>query len=105
MPDRSKVGRGNRKLVRELFRAHGIEFPYGRDCANNRYSFKIDPIHSNNKNAEASRDAILRKVYDIALSLSMKDAFALGLEIEPTNNMCGYPYGRQHGIAVRFIDA
>lgn len=104
-PDRSKVGRGNRQRVRNLFRLHGIEFPYGRDCANNRYSFKIDPIHSLNKDAEASRDAVLRKMYNIALSLSFAESFDLGLEIVPTNNMCGYPYGRQYGVAVRFKDA
>lgn len=104
MSDRSKVGRGNRKIIRDLFRSRGIEFPYGRDCVNNRYSFKIDPIHSHNKDAEATRDNILRKMYDVALSLPMAESFRLGLDIQPTNNQCGYPRGVQHGVAVRFND-
>ncbi len=101
MPDRSKVGRGNRKHVRNLFRAHGIEFPYGRDCVNGRYSFKVVPIHSWNKDAVKQRDLLLRKMYQIALS----DHSGPDLEIVATDNMCGYPRGIQHGVAVRFHDA
>jgi hypothetical protein len=94
----------NRQRVRSLFRMHGIEFPYHRACANGRYSFKIEPIHELNKNAEKQRDAILRKMYDIALSLPFAESFDLDLQIVPTNRECSYPKGTQHGIAVRFKD-
>lgn len=95
----------NRQRVRNLFRLHGIEFPYHRAIANGRYSFKIDPIHELNKDAEAKRDAILRKMYDIALSLSFAESFDLQLDIVPTNRDCSYPRGKQYGVAVRFKDA
>jgi hypothetical protein len=101
MTVRTKVGKGNRKLVRELFRDHGITFPYHRDCVDNRYSFKILPYHSNGLKARQNRDKMLAKMCRIATNLPKSTQ----VEVVPTNRACSYPRGPQFGVAVRFKDA
>lgn len=96
--ERTKVGKGNRKLVRGLFRSRGIEFPFHRKLDHNRYSFKIFPIHENNANALAKREALFEKMSRIASDVS-------GVEVVRTNRDCSYPRGKQYGVAVRFQDA
>lgn len=99
---RNKVGKGNRKVVRNLLRQFGIELPFGRDCVNNRYSLKIYPIHSAHPNAEKSRDALVRKINNI---LAFGSTLINGsVEVIKTNRECSYPRGTQFGIALRFED-
>lgn len=92
MSNRSKVGQGNRKLVRQHFRENGIELPFGRDCVDNRYSFKVSD------GFEVLTNEFADDVLDVACTCPVP--VTLHLTTRP-NTTTRQP---QFNVAVRFED-
>lgn len=95
MSNRSKVGQGNRKIVRQHFRENGIELPYGRDCVNNRYSFKASDGYLSENGAFAG---LMEDVLDAACTCPVS------VTLHRTLRRNTYTRMPQHNIAVRFED-
>ncbi len=94
MSDRSKVGRGNRKIVRDWFRQFNIELPFGRDCVNGRYSFKASEGSRSSQNISGLYNHIR---YAAALC-------PVPLEIVQTERPNSYTRAPQYNVAIRFED-
>lgn len=100
--DRSKVGKGNRKLVREHFRKNGIELPFGRKCLNNRYSFKasdgivlfVDDIKARRETCRRLLNAVMKAAVTCPVPVNIVQT------VRP-NSYCQVD---QYNVAIRFED-
>jgi hypothetical protein len=104
MSDRSKVGKGNRKLVREHFRNNGVEFEFGRDCVNGRYSFKPGPGFVQHT-LPGSYDAMASAKRQNASLSRVAETCPVPVEVVLTKRTNGYCNRPQFNNAVRFVDA
>lgn len=100
---REKVGRGNRKIVRDHFRKFGLTFQFGRDCVNNRYSFKPTSGYVAFNRDQLNEALNQRFAEYIKLSLAARSC-PVEVDIVQTNRHNTYCNAPQYSNAVRFKD-
>lgn len=103
MSNRSKVGKGNRKIVRDHFRANGVEFEFGRDCINNRYSFKPDTGF----NAGFQRPIVVAEYEAFEQKLKLDEiarTCPVPVEVSVSRSTGGWTNAPQFNTPVRFLD-